>query len=124
MDAGPTVISTVPADSAVGVAPDADISVTFSEPVDVTGAWFDLACSLSGSHTAGVSGGPLVFVLDPPASFVDGDACTLTILAAMVIDQDSNDPPDNMEANFVAGFSVSAPHLMKFAFIPYVIASQ
>ena len=31
--------------------------------------------------------------------------CTLTVLAAQVTDQDSNDPPDNMAVNFTVGFS-------------------
>ncbi len=123
-DAPPAVVSTVPVDGAAGVALDAGITITFSELVDATGPWFDLTCSASGAHAADVSGGPLIFVLDPQASFVDGDACTLTILAAMISDRDSNDPPDNMAADFVAGFGVSAPPPMKRTFIPYIQAAQ
>ena len=102
------------------MAPGSDITVTFGESVDVTGAWFDLICSTSGAHTAGVSGGPSTFTIDPDTSFVHGDACTLTILAAMISDQDSNDPPDNMAADVAVEFSVSEPLPMKQTFIPYV----
>ncbi|MCB0243457.1 MAG: Ig-like domain-containing protein, partial [Anaerolineae bacterium] len=40
-DAAPSVTSTVPANNAPAVALNADVTVTFSEPVDVTGTWFD-----------------------------------------------------------------------------------
>ena len=51
---------------------DANISVTFSEPVDVAGDWFTIVCAHeSGNHTAAVvSGGPSTFTLDPGCDFV------------------------------------------------------
>lgn len=119
-DEAPAVAFTVPVDGAVGVAPASSLTVSFSEPVHVDGAWFDLACSLSGPHSAGVSGGPETFVLDPNADFVDGDACTVTIMAAEVSDQDADDPPDSMAADFVAGFSVADLPPMKQVFVPYI----
>ncbi|MDQ3937501.1 MAG: lamin tail domain-containing protein, partial [Chloroflexota bacterium] len=61
-DAAPSVTSTVPADGDNGVAVDANISVTFSEPVDVSGAWFTIECTTSGSVAASASGGPTTFV--------------------------------------------------------------
>ena len=78
--------------------------ITFTEAVNVTGPWFTLSCP-SGDHTASVSGGPTTFTLDPGTNFVDGDYCTLTVLAAQVADQDNNDPPDNMTVNFTASYS-------------------
>ena len=54
---------------------------------------------------ATVSSGPTTFTLDPGTSFVDGDVCTLTVLASQVTDQDNNDPPDNMTVNFTASYS-------------------
>jgi len=119
-DEAPAVASTVPANGAIGVTPGSGITVTFSEPVHVTGAWFDLACSLSGSHAAGVSGGPEVFVLDPEPDFADGDACTLTILAARISDQDADDPPDNMAVDFATGFGVVDPPPPRQVFVPYI----
>jgi predicted extracellular nuclease len=105
LDAAPSVDSTVPANGAAGVALNSDVSVTFSEPVNVTSSWFTLSCTLSGAHSAVSSGGPTDFTLDPDADFVDGDDCTLTVLASQVTDQDSEDPPDNMAADFTTGFS-------------------
>jgi hypothetical protein len=54
---------------------------------------------------AAVSGGPVTFTLDPGTTLVNGETCTLTVLANQVTDQDGNDPPDNMVTNFVVGFT-------------------
>ncbi|MCL4811495.1 MAG: ExeM/NucH family extracellular endonuclease [Vicinamibacteraceae bacterium] len=104
-DAAPSVTSVVPADGAVNVPVDANLTVTFSEPVNVAGAWFGLACTVSGAKTATVSGGPTAFTLDPGTDFVPGDLCTLTVVAAQVSDQDADDPPDTMAADFSTGFA-------------------
>ena len=53
---------------------------------------------------AGVTGGPSTLTIDPSSDFISGDACTLTVLANKVSDQDANDPPDNMVAGFTVGF--------------------
>ena len=106
VDFAPEVASTSPAEGAADVSVDQNIQVTFNEPVNVNGAWYNLACSLSGDPLAAVSGGPTVFTLDPQVSFVVGDECTLTVFAAGVSDQDTNDPPDGMAADFTMNFSV------------------
>ncbi|HET6701119.1 MAG TPA: lamin tail domain-containing protein, partial [Gemmatimonadaceae bacterium] len=67
-DAAPAISATSPLAGASGVALDANISVTFSEPVSVAGAWFSIGCGTSGSHSATVTGGPTVFTLDPAAN--------------------------------------------------------
>jgi predicted extracellular nuclease len=101
----PAVASTSPANGAGGVALGASIDVTFSEPVNLAGAWFTLTCSVSGARAAAVSGGPTTFTIDPIADFEAGDACTLTVAAGQVSDQDSDDPPDTMAADSVATFN-------------------
>ncbi|HWT01914.1 MAG TPA: Ig-like domain-containing protein, partial [Pyrinomonadaceae bacterium] len=108
VDAAPTVQSTTPADNALGVNPVSDITVTFSEPVDVTGTWFTISCTTSGAHTATVTGGPSTFTLNPDTNFVGNETCTVTIVAAQVTDQDSNDPPDQMAADYVFDFTTDA----------------
>lgn len=106
----PSVLSTVPANNDSYVAFDSNVVITFSEAVNVTGSWYSLACTISGAHTAAVSGGPTIFTLNPDADFVLDDSCTLTVYAANVTDQDLIDPPDNMTANFTAVFTtVSSP---------------
>ena len=104
-DDAPTVVSTVPASGASNVAVDQNITVTFSEAVNVTGSWFSVLCSTSGAHTAVVTGGPTTFMINPDVDFASGESCTLTIVASSVTDQDGHDPPDNMTVNFTAGFT-------------------
>ncbi|HEU5255033.1 MAG TPA: PxKF domain-containing protein [Vicinamibacterales bacterium] len=104
-DDAPTVASTVPANGASNVAVDQNITVTFSEAVNVTGSWFSVVCSTSGAHTAVVTGGPTAFVINPDVDFASGESCTLTVIASAVTDQDGHDPPDNMTVNFTAGFT-------------------
>jgi predicted extracellular nuclease len=108
-DAAPSVAGTTPASGAANVELDSDLTVVFSEPVDVTGDWFTLVCDTSGSHTASVSGGPTTFTLDPDAPFALEESCTLTVVAAEVADQDADDPPDTMAQDFVASFTTVGP---------------
>ena len=106
-DAAPAVASTVPANAATGVAVDTNIEISFSEEVNVAGAWFDINCGSSGNHTATVSGGPQSFTLNPDADFDVGEACTVDVFAAQVADSDSDDPPNNMDADFQFGFDTN-----------------
>lgn len=103
-DLPPSVSATSPSNGASGVALGSDIQVAFSEAVDVSGSWFDITCATSGSHTATVSGGPSSFSLDPDTDFAGGETCVVTIVAAQVTDQDTDDPPDNMTADHVFTF--------------------
>jgi predicted extracellular nuclease len=104
-DNAPAVASTIPADGATNVPINQSVVVNFTEPVNVTDPWFSLTCATSGAHAATVTGGPTSFTLNPTVDFVYGELCTLTIDAAKIADQDSNDPPNNMVINFVAGFT-------------------
>ena len=57
-DAAPSVTSTTPANNASDVANDANISITFSEPVNVSGSWYTISCTDSGAHAATASRRP------------------------------------------------------------------
>ncbi|HEY7282146.1 MAG TPA: lamin tail domain-containing protein, partial [Actinomycetota bacterium] len=103
-DPAPAVSSTSPANGSGQNPVGTNISVTFSEPVDVTGSWFSISGSASGAHTAGQGGGPTTFTLDPDTDFADGENVTVTIVAADVTDQDASDPPDTMAADFTFTF--------------------
>src|SRR5436190_869603 len=83
--------ATTPANNASGVARDANIVVTFSEPVTLTDPAFTLSCGTSGAHTVAVSGGPITYTLDPAPPFAFSEQCTLTVNAANVKDVDTND---------------------------------
>lgn len=104
-DAAPAVASTFPANGSTTFPTGSNLTVTFSEPVNVSASWFTLACSTSGAVATTFSGGPTSFTLDPGVTLVHGETCTLTVLANQVSDQDANDPPDNMTANAVVGFT-------------------
>ncbi|GAA1986838.1 hypothetical protein GCM10009817_30440 [Terrabacter lapilli] len=107
-DVAPSVASTTPADGSSTVAVDASPTVTFSEPVTAAAGAFTVSCSLSGAKTLAVAGGPTTFTLDPSSDFARGDACTLTVSASAVTDQDAIDPPDTLPADVVVRFSVPA----------------
>ena len=101
----PTVFSTTPSNGSFGALLDANITINFSEPVDVTGSWFTISCATSGGHTAALSGGPTSYTLNPDFDFVYNELCTVTVIASQVTDHDINDPPDNMVANYVFSFT-------------------
>jgi uncharacterized protein len=105
----PSVLSMVPANGASNIPLNSNITINFSEAVNVTDGWFSLSCATSSLHTATVSGGPTTFTLDPETDFVGDELCTLTVYAANVTDQDSIDPPDNMTIDFTAGFTTVTP---------------
>jgi len=100
-DAAPTVTSTNPANNASGVARNANLSLSFSEPVTL-GSWYSLSCTRSGTRTGTLSGGPSSYTLDPSTDFLDLDDCTWTILAAGVTDQDGTPTP--MTSNAIVRF--------------------
>jgi predicted extracellular nuclease len=108
-DAAPFVQTTAPSSNAVGIPVTSDVSVTFSEPVNLTDPWYDISCPISGNHAATVSGGPTTFTLDPILDFATDETCTVTIAAASVSDQDPVDPPDTMASNYAFSFTTASP---------------
>ena len=93
VDAPPTVTSTVPANNATSVALAANLTINFSEPVTLGGSWFAIECTVSGGHPAVVSGGPMSFTLDPIANFVNSEVCAVTLIGALIVDQDGTPQP-------------------------------
>ena len=122
-DVAPSVTGSYPTDGATGIPLNADMSVTFSEPVNVAGSWFTLSCSVSGPHSGTVSGGPTTFTINPGSDFIGGETCTLTVVAANVSDQDSNDPPNNMVLDFVVGFTTFDVCTQPYTSIPAIQGS-
>jgi predicted extracellular nuclease len=106
-DGAPSVTATSPAAGAVNVARNTNITITFSEAVDVTGAWFSISCASSGSHSAASLGGPTTFTIDPDADFAANETCTVTVSASQVTDQDVDDPPDNMAGDAIFSFTTA-----------------
>ncbi len=120
----PSVSTTSPTDGATDVSKGANITVSFSEPVNVAGSWFTISCASSGLHTAVASGGPISYTLNPDSDFAFGETCTVTINASQVSDQDANDPPDFMAANYQWSFTTGAdPCASPFTSIPTIQGS-
>ena len=107
-DAAPTVTDTDPNANQVDVAPNANVSVTFSEPVTTSAAAFSLTCDVSGAHTFVLSGGPSAYTLDPTTDFAQADTCSVVVDNVGVEDVDGDDPPGNMAADFTFSFSTVA----------------
>ena len=110
-DPPPSVTATTPVNGATTVTATANLTVTFSEAVNVSGNWFQIVCATSGTRNVAdtvVTGGPTTFTIDPTTDFAAGESCTATVLAAQVADQDANDPPDTMAANDVFSFTIDA----------------
>jgi hypothetical protein len=108
-DDAPSVAATTPTNGTSDVPVGSNLSITFSEPVDVSGSWYSISCGTSGTHTAVVSGGPTIFTFDPDSDFAQNETCTVTVSAGGVSDQDTNDPPDSMAADYVFSFTTETP---------------
>ena len=108
-DAAPAVSSTTPAADATGVAVDANLTVTFSEPVNVGAGAFVLECPASTpiALTNLTASPSTTFTLDPAANLPVSTACTLRIVASQVTDVDT-DPPDAMAADVAVPFTTVA----------------
>lgn len=122
-DTAPLVSGTFPANDATDLLPNANLTVTFSEPVTVSDSWYTLSCSSSGAKTALVTGGPTSFTINPDIDFVGGESCTLTIIANRIADQDNADPPDEMAADFTLGFTVINVCTQPYTPIPQIQGS-
>jgi uncharacterized protein len=107
-EVAPGVSSTYPSNGATSIPVDSNLTVTFSENVNLNGSWYNLTCTSTGTKTGTVSGGPADFTINPDSDFAYGESCTLTVYASLVSDQDTDDPPDTMTTNFVSSFSTGS----------------
>ena len=111
---GSALAADVPDRTATGVTTNSNLTITFSEPVAVAGERFQISCPTSGPRNVTlantvVTGGPTTFTINPNTDFAPGEACPTTVVATQVTDLDSNDPPNNMAADFTFGFTTE-PH--------------
>ncbi len=104
VDTAPEVSDTNPVDSAVSVAIDSDITISFNEAVDVTGSGVTLTCDAIGQAISGLPFSGDELVISPDASLPFEASCDVVVLAAEVTDQDGT--IDNMAADFNFSFTV------------------
>jgi predicted extracellular nuclease/methionine-rich copper-binding protein CopC len=111
-DQAPEIVDSYPADGATGLPLEPVLTLTFSEPVDLAETAATLDCSQSKELTLQVIGGPSQFQLLPETELLSGERCTLTVHGSEVHDQDVNDPPDQMSADWQIHFSTDVTSLM------------
>ncbi|HEX8409475.1 MAG TPA: lamin tail domain-containing protein, partial [Thermoanaerobaculia bacterium] len=95
---GPYVLNTDPRNNFNNVPRDASITVTFTETVDVTGAWFSIQCGVTGAHddaTTAMVGRS--WIITPNVNFQAGEACTLTLVNNLITDTDLDDSGPNSD---------------------------
>jgi DNA/RNA endonuclease G (NUC1)/methionine-rich copper-binding protein CopC len=112
VELGPMVLATDPRSNGVNVPRDATIQLTFTEPVDAVGSWFDITCATTGQHNSATqAGGGQNHYITPNVNFLAGEQCTVTIFKDQVTDQDLDDSApdtDTLPANHVWTFTVSS----------------
>ena len=100
VELGPNVLTTDPASNGFNIPHDASITVSFTEPVDVVGNWFNIACADLTTHndaTVVVSNSFKTYVITPNVNFGFGQPCTVTINKDNVHDQDTDDSGPNSD---------------------------
>lgn len=105
-DTPPTVSTTTPANGVASVPVNTNVQINFSEPVSTSGSWYSIVCANSGAHPAVVSGGPSSYTLNPDTDFDLLEQCTVTLTAALILDQDGT--PDPLGSNYVFSFTTAA----------------
>jgi methionine-rich copper-binding protein CopC len=106
IDAAPSVTTTVPTNGATQVAQNTNLTINFSENVDLTSNAVTVTCATSGAHTGVISGSLAAYTFNPDTDFTTGELCTATVHKDEVSDQDTNDPPNNMVADYVFTFTI------------------
>ncbi|MDV7390871.1 Ig-like domain-containing protein, partial [Arthrospira platensis SPKY1] len=110
-DAAPAVALTLPAADATEVALESQIVISFTEPVLAAADAFEVACEASQTADISVRAlppiAPQLYVLTRTPAFDHGERCTVTVRATAVSDLDSDDPPDNLAADYVWSFTTA-----------------
>ncbi len=118
LDSAPSVTSTTPANGANYVAINATITIRFSELVNLTASAVTLECpagtpvTFTGLPASSVTSATLT----PSAPLPNGTTCTVSVIADQVSDVDTDDPPDNMTANYVFTFTTVAADICRQTF--------
>jgi endonuclease G len=111
VELGPLVLMSDPRRNGFNAPRDATVSITFTEAVDVFGAWFDITCATSGQHNdATFAGGGQTHYITPNTDFIAGEQCTVTLFKNQIHDHDLDDAgqnTDTLPADHVFSFTVS-----------------
>ena len=108
-DAAPFVVSASPDDQTVDAPLDTSVIISFSEPVNLLQGWFKFVCEKAETPEVNISQSGNQVTLKPQDPLPYNDACTVTVSADYVVDSDTEDPPDQLPADFVLHFQ-TMPH--------------
>jgi endonuclease G len=108
----PTVLNSDPRSNGSNAPRDANITVSFTEAVEVESGWFAINCANSGAHNSATvaQGGPNAWIIIPNVNFQAGEQCTVTIYKDFVRDADLDDAGANTDFlthNYSATFTVA-----------------
>src|SRR5205085_8124522 len=112
VELGPNVLTTDPGSNGFNIPHDASMTITFTEPVDVVGSWYNISCASTGLHndaTVAHSANFKTYVITPNSNFQFGEQCTVTIVKDGIHDQDTDDSgpnTDTLPSDYVWTFSV------------------
>jgi predicted extracellular nuclease len=117
-DEAPSITATNPVDNATNVAANTTITLNFSETVAIAGTVQVVGSVSLTQNLTPTTSDNMTFTLNPSA-FTDGETVTVTVLGTQVTDLDTDEPPDNMAADFEFDFTiVSAVPICDQAFTP------
>ena len=100
----PTVAATSPVDGAFPVPQNAEITITFDQPVTTSGAWFTLNGSTSGALSGTASGGPMRYTIIPDSPLPVGETIMVTLTGSLITNTGST--------------PMSGDHLFTFDIVP------
>ncbi|HJQ31529.1 MAG TPA: tandem-95 repeat protein [Pyrinomonadaceae bacterium] len=112
VELGPWVAGTDPTTDDTTIPHDASVTVNFSEPVDVDAGWYNITCSVTGSHndaTVAHTNDLKTYAITPNSNFQFGEQCTVTIPKTAIHDQDTDDSgadTDTLFADYTWSFTV------------------
>lgn len=103
LDTAPSVTITNPSNGATNVGTASNIAITFSEAVTAASNAFTLSCGAGGLTFALSNTGQTVYTLNPDADLPAVTTCSITVVAANVLDVDGTPTP--MGSNFLFSFT-------------------
>ncbi len=106
-EGAPLVSSTTPISNATDVPANANIVITFSEPVNLAANAFALGCPAPVLFAVTPASPATAFTLDPVDTLPVTMTCTVTVTASLVTDADTLDPPDTMAADYSFSFTTT-----------------
>jgi DNA/RNA endonuclease G (NUC1) len=110
---GPAIITVAPNNGNTIAPRDANLVITFSEPVDVAGSFYDINCNTTGNHFSATfaGSGTRTITIIPNVNFAAGETCTAILFKDFIHDSDTDDSgvdTDTPTSNYTWSFTTSS----------------